>query len=180
MPTLSKIAPSFWFVKEAEEAASLYVSAFPDSRIDRVWTLEVETPSGPPGSVKVVEFTLAGQSFTAMDAGKLDDFNHAISFTVNCEDQAEIDHYWDALQAGGGSPDAVQLSVLPMFHVTGMQGGMNAPIFSGATIVLMTRWDRDCAALLIQRRRVTSWTNITAMLIDFLANPKRIPARAWQ
>jgi len=105
MPTLSKIAPSFWFVKEAEEAASLYVSAFPDSRIDRVWTLEVETPSGPPGSVKVVEFTLAGQSFTAMDAGKLDDFNHAISFTVNCEDQAEIDHYWDALQAGGGSPE---------------------------------------------------------------------------
>lgn len=104
MPTLSKIAPSFWFVKEAEEAANLYVSAFPDSRIDRVWTLEVDTPSGPPGSVKVVEFTLAGQSFTAMDAGKLDDFNHAISFTVNCEDQAEIDHYWHALQAGGGSP----------------------------------------------------------------------------
>jgi predicted 3-demethylubiquinone-9 3-methyltransferase (glyoxalase superfamily) len=105
MPTLSKIAPSFWFVKEAEEAATLYVSAFPESRIDRVWTLEVETPSGPPGSVKVVEFTLAGQSFTAMDAGKLDDFNHAISFTVNCEDQAEIDHYWEALQAGGGSPE---------------------------------------------------------------------------
>ena len=101
MPTLSKIAPSFWFVKEAEEAANLYVSAFPDSRIDRVWTLEVDTPSGPPGSVKVVEFTLAGQSFTAMDAGKLDDFNHAISFTVNCTDQAEIDHYWSKLSAGG-------------------------------------------------------------------------------
>jgi predicted 3-demethylubiquinone-9 3-methyltransferase (glyoxalase superfamily) len=57
MPTLSKIAPSFWFVKEAEQAVNLYVSAFPDSRIDRIWTLEVDTPSGPPGSVKVVEFT---------------------------------------------------------------------------------------------------------------------------
>jgi predicted 3-demethylubiquinone-9 3-methyltransferase (glyoxalase superfamily) len=105
MPTLSKIAPSFWFVKEAEQAVNLYVSAFPDSRIDRIWTLEVDTPSGPPGSVKVVEFTLAGQSFTAMDAGEYETFNHAISFTVNCEDQAEIDHYWSALQAGGGSPE---------------------------------------------------------------------------
>jgi fatty-acyl-CoA synthase len=64
------------------------------------------------------------------------------------------------------------LGVLPMFHVTGMQGNMNTPIIVGATVVMMTRWDRDCAAELIQRRRVTGWTNITAMLIDFLANPR--------
>jgi fatty-acyl-CoA synthase len=64
------------------------------------------------------------------------------------------------------------LGVLPMFHVTGMQGNMNTPLIAGATVVLMTRWDRDCAAALIERRRVTGWTNITAMLIDFLANPK--------
>ncbi|NBS56869.1 MAG: long-chain fatty acid--CoA ligase, partial [Betaproteobacteria bacterium] len=71
-----------------------------------------------------------------------------------------------------GTSEAVILGVLPNFHVTGMQGNMNTPIILGATVVVMTRWDRDCAALLIQRRRVTSWTNITAMLIDFLANPK--------
>ena len=73
---------------------------------------------------------------------------------------------------GNGTSDAVVLGVLPMFHVTGMQGNMNTPIILGATVVMMTRWDRDCAAELIQRRRVTAWTNITAMLIDFLANPK--------
>ena len=73
---------------------------------------------------------------------------------------------------GNGTSDAVVLGVLPMFHVTGMQGNMNTPIILGATVVLMTRWDRDCAAELIQRRKVTAWTNITAMLIDFLANPK--------
>jgi fatty-acyl-CoA synthase len=75
--------------------------------------------------------------------------------------------YW-----GAATSDAVVLGVLPMFHVTGMQGSMNTPIIAGATVVLMTRWDRNCAAELIQRRRVTGWTNITAMLIDFLANPR--------
>ena len=73
---------------------------------------------------------------------------------------------------GTATSDSVVLGVLPMFHVTGMQGNMNTPIIAGATVVLMTRWDRDCAAELIQRRRVTGWTNITAMLIDFLANPR--------
>ena len=73
---------------------------------------------------------------------------------------------------GTATSDSVVLGVLPMFHVTGMQGNMNTPIIVGATVVLMTRWDRECAAELIQRRRVTGWTNITAMLVDFLANPK--------
>ena len=73
---------------------------------------------------------------------------------------------------GTATSDSVVLGVLPMFHVTGMQGNMNTPIIVGATVVMMTRWDRDCAAELIQRRRVTGWTNITAMLIDFLANPR--------
>ena len=70
------------------------------------------------------------------------------------------------------TPDATVLGTLPMFHVTGMQGSMNQPIFTGASVVLMTRWDRDTAAQLIQRYRVTGWTNIATMAIDFLANPK--------
>jgi predicted 3-demethylubiquinone-9 3-methyltransferase (glyoxalase superfamily) len=62
-----------------------------------------ESPSGPPGSVKVVEFVLFGQSFVAMSAGRLDPFKHAVSFVVNCENQAEIDRYWNALLEGGSA-----------------------------------------------------------------------------
>lgn len=103
--TLSKIMPSFWFAKEAEEAAKLYVSLFPNSRIDRVTTMPADSPSGPAGSVVVVEFTLEGQSFLAMSAGPLDPFNHAISLTINCQDQAEVDHYWNGLLDAGGTPE---------------------------------------------------------------------------
>lgn len=72
----------------------------------------------------------------------------------------------------GGSQDSNQLVVLPFFHVTSMQGGMNAPMYQGSTIVLMCRWDREVAAELIQRHKVTSWTAISTMVIDFLANPR--------
>ena len=69
------------------------------------------------------------------------------------------------------SSEAVVLGVLPLFHLTGMQSNMNVPIQLGATTVLMTRWDRDTAADLIQRCRVTGVTGITTMIVDFLANP---------
>jgi fatty-acyl-CoA synthase len=65
-----------------------------------------------------------------------------------------------------------QLVVLPFFHVTSMQGGMNGPLYQGSTIVLMSRWDRDVAAELIQRYKPAAWTAISTMLIDFLANPR--------
>ena len=63
--------------------------------------LQSESPSGPPGSVKVVDFVLCGQPFTAMSAGPMEPFNHAISFVVACDDQAEIDRCWEALLEGG-------------------------------------------------------------------------------
>ena len=97
----AKIFPHLWYTKEAEEAAKFYVSIFPNSRIDRVNTLLSESPSGPPGSVKVVDFTLFGQPFQAMSAGPLDPFNHAISMVVVCDDQAELDRYWTQLLEGG-------------------------------------------------------------------------------
>jgi predicted 3-demethylubiquinone-9 3-methyltransferase (glyoxalase superfamily) len=102
---VQKITPYLWYAKEAEEAATFYASVFPDSRIERVTALASETPSGPPGSVKVVEFVLFGQPFMALSAGPLDPFNHAVSFMVNCESQAEIDRYWDALLQNGGTPE---------------------------------------------------------------------------
>lgn len=68
--------------------------------------------------------------------------------------------------------DQVCLAALPMFHVTGLQMGVNAVIFGGATMVIMTRWDRRCAAMLIERYRITTWTAIPTMLFDFLAQPE--------
>jgi predicted 3-demethylubiquinone-9 3-methyltransferase (glyoxalase superfamily) len=100
-----KIKPFLWYNKEAEEAARFYASIFPDSRVDRVSALPTDSPSGPAGSVKVVEFTLFGQPFEAMSAGPLDPFNHAISFMVSCDTQAELDRYWNALLEGGGKPE---------------------------------------------------------------------------
>ena len=72
----------------------------------------------------------------------------------------------------GAQDESVVLSALPMFHVTGMQAGMNAPIHTAATIVVLSRWDRDCAGMQIQRARVTNWSAITTMLVDFLSNPQ--------
>jgi fatty-acyl-CoA synthase len=69
------------------------------------------------------------------------------------------------------SAQSVILSVLPLFHVTGMQLGMNGPIHSGATVVILPRWDREVAGRLISRHQVTHWTNISTMVIDFLSNP---------
>ena len=103
---VQKIVPSLWYTKEAEEAARFYATVFPDSRVDRVSALPAESPSGPAGSVKIVEFTLFGQSFMAMSAGPHDPFNDAISFTVNCASQAEVDRYWNAILEAGGKPQA--------------------------------------------------------------------------
>ena len=103
---MQKITPFLWYSHQAEEAANFYTAIFPDSRINRVVAMPSESPSGPPGSVKVVDFTLFGQAFTAMSAGRMDPFNHAVSFVVNCADQAEIDRYWNALLEGGGQTEA--------------------------------------------------------------------------
>jgi predicted 3-demethylubiquinone-9 3-methyltransferase (glyoxalase superfamily) len=98
----SKICTFLWYAKEAEEAARFYCSIFPDSHVDAVTPMHSESPAGPPGSVKVVDFTLLGQKFQAMTAGPHHEFNDAISIMVLCEDQAELDRYWNALLEGGG------------------------------------------------------------------------------
>lgn len=102
----SRIFPFLWYAREAEEAARLYASIFPNSHVNRVNALQSESPSGPPGSVKVVDFTLFGQPFRAMSAGPHHEFNDAFSLMVLCEDQAELDRYWNALLEGGGKPQA--------------------------------------------------------------------------
>lgn len=103
--SIAKITPFLWYAKEAEDASKFYASIFPDSRVIRVTALQSESPSGPPGSVKVVEFELFGQPFMAMTAGPMDPFNHAISLMVKADDQAELDRYWNGLLQGG-KPEA--------------------------------------------------------------------------
>ncbi|HEV2652868.1 MAG TPA: VOC family protein [Rhizomicrobium sp.] len=98
---MSKIVPHLWYTKDAEEAARFYASLIPNSRVDSVIPLNADTPSGPAGSVTIVDFTLAGQPFMAISAGPLDAFNHAVSFVIQCDDQAEIDRLWSALTEGG-------------------------------------------------------------------------------
>ena len=98
---MARISPFLWYAEEAEQAAAFYTSLFPDSAIRRVTSMPIETPVGPPGAVRVVEFTLLGREFTAMTAGPMDPFNHAISLVVTCDSQEEIDRYWNALLDGG-------------------------------------------------------------------------------
>jgi predicted 3-demethylubiquinone-9 3-methyltransferase (glyoxalase superfamily) len=102
----SKIFTHLWYAREAEDAARFYASIFPDSRVDRVTPLLSDTPSGPAGSVKVVDFTLFGQRFQAISAGPHHEFNDAVSMVVLCDDQAELDRYWNALLQGGGKAQA--------------------------------------------------------------------------
>jgi len=96
--------PCLWFDGRAEEAADLYTSLIPDSRIDRVWRSPAETPSGPAGMVLTVDFTIAGQRFQGLNGGPDFNFNEAVSFVIECDDQAEVDRLWAALTADGGEP----------------------------------------------------------------------------
>ncbi|HEV2604365.1 MAG TPA: VOC family protein [Microvirga sp.] len=98
---MRKIIPHLWFADKAEEAARFYVSLLPNSSIDSVTTMPADSPSGPAGAVQIVEFTLMGEPFLALNAGPLDPFNHAVSFVIPCETQDEVDRLWDALSEGG-------------------------------------------------------------------------------
>lgn len=101
---MPKISPCLWFDGNAEEAATFYVSLVPNSRIERVQRNVMDSPSGKAGSVLLVEFTLAGQRFLALNGGMKVDYTNAVSFFIDCADQAEVDRLWDALSANGGSP----------------------------------------------------------------------------
>lgn len=98
---MSKIAPCLWFAGQAEEAARFYVSLLPGSCIENVLRNPMDGPGGKEGTVLVVEFTLAGQRFMALNGGERLEHTHAVSFHIDCADQAEVDRLWDALSAGG-------------------------------------------------------------------------------
>ena len=102
---MQEISPFLWFDDQAEEAAKFYCSVFKNSKIGRVarYPKEAAEKIGrPPGSVMTVEFTLDGQEFVALNGGPQFKFTEAISFSVNCETQEEIDYFWEKLSADGG------------------------------------------------------------------------------
>ena len=101
---MDKIIPCLWFDGVAEESAATYTRIFPNSRIDAVHRSPADTPSGEKGSVLTVDFTLNGRSFIGLNGGDDFKFNEAVSFSIDCDDQAEVDRYWDALLRDGGSP----------------------------------------------------------------------------
>jgi predicted 3-demethylubiquinone-9 3-methyltransferase (glyoxalase superfamily) len=98
---MQRIVTNLWFDTQAEEAAQLYVGLFPNSRIVSA-VRYTEAGPGEPGAVVTVEFELDGQRFTAINGGPQFPFTEAVSLAVPCADQAEVDHYWDGLLAGGG------------------------------------------------------------------------------
>jgi len=101
---MSKITPCLWFNGEAEEAANFYVSLLPDSKIEVVQKNITDGRSGKAGTVLLLEFTLAGQRFMALNGGMRFEYTNAVSFKIDCADQAEVDRLWNALIANGGEP----------------------------------------------------------------------------
>ena len=104
MATMSKISPCLWFDGEAEAAATHYTSIFPGGRILSVDRAASETPTGPEHAVLAVYFSIANETFIALNGGPEFTFNESISFSIDCDDQAEVDRCWDALIADGGEP----------------------------------------------------------------------------
>lgn len=100
---MQPISTCLWFEDKAEEAAEFYCSIFPDSRITGIVRCGDSGP-GPAGSVLTVSFELSGREFLGLNGGPMFKFSEAVSFIVPCDTQAEIDRYWDALLADGGSP----------------------------------------------------------------------------
>ncbi len=98
---MQKITPCLWFDTQAEQAASFYVSLFEDSEVTGV-TRYTEVGPGPAGEVKLAFFTLAGQEYTAVNGGPQFPFTEAVSFSVSCKDQVEVDRLWSQLTEGGG------------------------------------------------------------------------------
>ena len=98
-----KVTQHLWFEKDMEGAISFYTSLIPGSSVQWTSSLPAESPSGPPGSVKIAAFTLGDQRYMAIEAKPFDSFNHRFSIMVQCETQAEIDRLWDALKEGGAT-----------------------------------------------------------------------------
>lgn len=99
---MQKITPNLWFDRNGEEAANYYVSVFKDGKINNVSRYGkegFEVHKMPEGTAMTVDFTIMGMNFTALNGGPIFKFNEAVSFIVSCENQEEVDYYWEKLSA---------------------------------------------------------------------------------
>jgi 2-polyprenyl-6-hydroxyphenyl methylase/3-demethylubiquinone-9 3-methyltransferase len=103
---MTRLAPCLWYDGQAEQAATLYASIFPDSSVDAVNRAPTDYPNGKAGDVLTVSFTVLGQKFLGLNGGPMFKFNESVSFQVYTKDQEETDRYWNALIADGGAPSA--------------------------------------------------------------------------
>jgi len=101
---MAKITPCLWLNYNAEKAAKFYITLLPDSRIHEIVLAPADNPSTPKGAPILVKFTLGGQPFIGLNGGPLFKFTEAVSFTIDCDDQAEVDRLWDTLISDGGKP----------------------------------------------------------------------------
>lgn len=153
MFSIQRIAPCLWFDDQAEQAADFYLSVFPRSKIThiaRYGEAGREFHGKAPGSVMTIAFELDGQAFTALNGGPVFSFNEAISLQVYCQDQEEVDHYWEKLSAGG-DPDARQCGWLKDRY------GVSWQVVPSALTAMLTdadnaRSQRVMAALLQMRK----------------------------
>ncbi|MGW8944462.1 VOC family protein [Streptomyces koyangensis] len=134
---MQKITTNLWFDGQAEEAAAFYTSLFEDARVLGVERF-TEAGPGEPGSVVTVTFQLAGQEFVAINGGPEFTFTEAISLSVDCETQEEVDRYWEALTADGG--EEVQCGWLKDKY------GLSWQIVPRALVELLASSDREAAA----------------------------------
>lgn len=136
---MQKISPFLWFDSQAEEAANFYVSVFKNSKLGNVSRYDAAAAKAagrPEGSILTVSFQLEGVDFTALNGGPVFKFNESISFVITCEDQAEIDYYWEKLSAVPESEQCgwlkdkfgVSWQVVPknLDELISTPGGMNA------------------------------------------------------
>lgn len=153
------IVPCLWFDDQAEAAANFYVGIFPNSNITAMSLYGEagrDVHGRPPGSVLTVDFELDGQRFTALNGGPVFKFNEALSFQIHCDDQEELDYYWDRLSAGG-DPNAQQCGwlkdryglswqVVPIAMLEMLEDSLSAPS-QRAFAAMMQMKKLDIAAL---------------------------------
>ncbi|WP_418317913.1 VOC family protein [Piscinibacter sakaiensis] len=154
MSQVQAISPCLWFTSLAEEAANFYVSVFPDSRIDE----RVRWPEGffaPAGSVLTVRFTLAGQEFIALNGGQDFPFTEAVSLSVRCETQPELDFFWDSLGDGGSTGQCGWLKD---------RYGLSWQIVPTALTDILGGADRDRAARIMQAMMPMTKLDIATLL----------------
>ncbi|WP_421791328.1 VOC family protein [Hyphobacterium sp.] len=139
---MTPIAPCLWFNNQAEEAARYYTELFPDSRIDRIVRAPVNNPGAEKGAVSVVEFTLNGQPYLALNGGMDNPFTEAVSFTIATETQEETDQIWDRIIAEGGA--AIQCGWCRD------RFGLRWQIYPRRMLDLLSHEDRELAARAMQ------------------------------